>query len=747
MGHLNDAAIRVATLFLTTSLLMAGCSSSSDSPALSEDDNVVSDINSDATTAQPEADSISSGASDEVIVSANEPIEEANELLAPSSDNIPAETIDNEQNSEPTTDAIPDPLVLNSTQVDFGITVPAYQSDAWLIWGDSAVTAGWVSDELWTTSLVLPTDTENTLSVTFSDSNGDIVLASFEQAYRTGSNAVEMFNIAAEQFTSEQWDADNDGISNLDELIAGTNPDGDSLPQPVQANLEYMADKTFHISWGASEAADHYQVLEASTNGVGFMPVSGELDSTSLSFDHRVALYNRVNARYIVKACNGNGCTDSDELIVSGTLEEAIGHFTGSNDEESLGGSAALSADGSTLVISGTGGQHIFVRNNENWQLQTLLPVNGFPSLSANGDTLAIGVSFAGDITDIESPIVNDPMFAAPGSGAVYVFARMNGNWEQQVLLRASTSGYQYHFGQRVSISADGNTLAVSTPGELNEEGAAYVFTRDDGSWQEQAYLKASNPEGQICNSELPDCYRWGDAFGTGLDLSDDGNTLAIGAPGEDSAAIGINGDQGDNSSRGRGAVYVFVRNDETWQQQAYLKANFDYDHPTSFGEAVALSATGDTLAVGTPGDDSIATGINGVQSGFINEGVSSGAVYVFERAGVSWQQQAFVKASNTDRMDDFGGALSLSADGNTLAVGASQEDSAAIGINGDQADNSATLSGAAYVLTRTAGVWQQRAYLKAIDTQERDRFGVRLSLSADGQSLVVSGERSTYLY
>ena len=227
MSHLNGAAIRVATLFLTTSLLMAGCSSSSDSPALTEGDNIVSNIDSVAGTAQPEADPISSEANDEVIVSADEPVEETSELVAPISENTPAETTSSEQNSEPATEAVPDPLVQNRTQVDFGITVPAYQSDALqvrLTWGDIDVTAGWVGDELWSTSLDLPTDTESTLLVTFSDSNGDIVLASFEQAYRTGSNAAEAFNIAAEQFNSEQWDADNDGTSNLNELIAGSNP-------------------------------------------------------------------------------------------------------------------------------------------------------------------------------------------------------------------------------------------------------------------------------------------------------------------------------------------------------------------------------------------------------------------------------------------------------------------------------------------------------------------------------------------
>jgi len=131
---------------------MAACSSSSDSPALSEDNNAVSQIDSIATTAQPEVDPISSEMSDEVIVNANDPIEETSEPAAPVSDSIPVETIADEQ---------------DALQVR-------------LNWGDTDVTARWIGDELWSTSLELPTNTENTLSVIFSDSNGDIELASFE---------------------------------------------------------------------------------------------------------------------------------------------------------------------------------------------------------------------------------------------------------------------------------------------------------------------------------------------------------------------------------------------------------------------------------------------------------------------------------------------------------------------------------------------------------------------------------------
>ncbi|MFK7893982.1 MAG: hypothetical protein AB8B63_24420 [Granulosicoccus sp.] len=172
MGYFNDAATRAATLLLTSSFLVAGCSSSSDSPVLTENNA-------------------------------------------------------NEQNSAPTMDAVPDPLVQNRTQVNFDITVPAYQSDALqvrLIWGDTDVTAGWVGDELWSTSIDLPADVENTLSVTFSDRNGDIVLAYFEQAYRTSINASETYTISSDQFNTASLDADEDGVSNIDELISGTDP-------------------------------------------------------------------------------------------------------------------------------------------------------------------------------------------------------------------------------------------------------------------------------------------------------------------------------------------------------------------------------------------------------------------------------------------------------------------------------------------------------------------------------------------
>ena len=68
----------------------------------------------------------------------------------------------------------------------------------------------------------------------------------------------------------------------------------------------------------------------------------------------------------------------------------------------------------------------------------------------------------------------------------------------------------------------------------------------------------------------------------------------------------------------------------------------------------------------------------------------------MLKRAGTTWAQQAYVKASNTDPKDGFGYQVALSGD--TLAVTAVDESSKARGVDGDQADNSAMASGAVYI-------------------------------------------------
>ncbi len=100
-----------------------------------------------------------------------------------------------------------------------------------------------------------------------------------------------------------------------------------------------------------------------------------------------------------------------------------------------------------------------------------------------------------------------------------------------------------------------------------------------------------------------------------------------------------------------------------------------------------------------------------------------------------------YLKASNTRTKAIFGRAIALSGD--TLAVGASGDSSAATGVNGDQADTSRSDAGAVYVFVRTGSVWSQQAYIKASNTRNWARFGASVALSADTLIVGAPGEPS----
>ena len=342
-------------------------------------------------------------------------------------------------------------------------------------------------------------------------------------------------------------------------------------------------------------------------------------------------------------------------------------------------------------------------------------------ALSADGETLAAGDPEKGYRRTWSDPEEGTPWPELVGS-ALVLNRTSAGFWGQQAeLTNAEADDY---FGVSTALSEDGSTLAVGAPledsaaigvngdqgnNDANTSGAVYVYVRDDAdAWTQQAYIKASNTDAD-------------DRFGWNIALSDDGATLAVSAIYEASAATGVNGDETDNTAPWSGAVYVFTRHSGgVWAPQAYIKAaNTDADD--RLGSPLSLSRDGATLAVG----------------GSHNAG---SAVYVFTRDGGStWAQQAVIRATNAERQDGFASSVVLSENGNTLAVGAYLEDSAATGVNGNEADNGATDSGAAYVFTRdNAGNWTQQAYIKASNTDARDSFGQSLALSADGSMLII---------
>ena len=245
--------------------------------------------------------------------------------------------------------------------------------------------------------------------------------------------------------------------------------------------------------------------------------------------------------------------------------------------------------------------------------------------------------------------------------------------------------------------------------------GASYIFTRNGSTWTQEAYLKASNTGTD-------------DRFGCSVAVSD--NTVVVGAFDEDSDVVGVNGNGVDNSATNSGAAYVFTRSGTTWSQQAFLKAS-NTGGSDQFGFSVAVS--GDTVVVGANQEGSSATGVDGNQ--FSNTAFGSGAAYVFTRNGTIWTQQAYLKASNTAANDLFGWSVALS--GEVVVIGAHNEASNATGINGNQTDNSAANSGAAYVFSRSGTAWTQQAYLKARNSGANDLFGFSVAISGH---TVISG-------
>lgn len=343
---------------------------------------------------------------------------------------------------------------------------------------------------------------------------------------------------------------------------------------PTLNPLSYRI-KTFKFSWAAVPDATHYKLLENPDGISGFTQVGGDIPAGTTNYDHVVALYQRINASYKLQACNSGGCTDSATLSISGNLVEAIGYIKASNTGagDHFGSSLALSADGNTLAVgaynedsnaTGVGGDandnsavnrgaaYVFSRSAVVWSQQAYVKSSNAGAnhnfgwsvaLSGDGNTFATGAPQEGS-----------------NAGAAYVFTRIGISWSQQAQVQASNAGNDDRFGSSVALSSGGNALAVSAIGEASsangidgnqnsdtdlDSGAAYVFTRSVGIWSQKAYLKASNSQA-------------GDAFGISLGLSADGNTLAIGATGEDSSATGIDGSQGNNTAPDSGALYLY---------------------------------------------------------------------------------------------------------------------------------------------------------------------------------------------
>lgn len=415
------------------------------------------------------------------------------------------------------------------------------------------------------------------------------------------------------------------------------------------------------------------------------------------------------------------------------------------NGDDYFGGKVAISGDsiisgaysqdydanGSNYILS-SGAAFVYRRSVGVWSqeqkiVDTIVPQNRMDladsifgqavAISNDGLTMVVGAYFD-DLDASESNYANR-------AGSAYVYTKVAGVWTLQQKLAASGANARTggdFFGSSVAISGD--TIVVGAYGHgydatganfMSGAGAAYVFTRTAGVWSQEQKLVATGANNRGSS----------DNFGYKVAIS--GDTIIVGANGQGYDAAGA------NYLSSAGAAYIYTRSVGVWSQQQKIVGTGTNGRRSNdrFGSSVAIE--GDTVVVGATGQAYDASGANAV--------TSAGAIYVFIRNAGVWSIQQKITPTGTNARsvsDNFGNSVAIS--GESLVVGAFLN---SYDINGA---NSVSLAGAAYVFTRSAGVWNQEQKLVATGTNERnasDFFGTSVSISGD--SIVISSSRQEY--
>ena len=375
-------------------------------------------------------------------------------------------------------------------------------------------------------------------------------------------------------------------------------------------------------------------------------------------------------------------------LFVSLTLsQEQLGSdIDGEAANDRSGYSVSLNADGDKVAIgaylnggngSSSGHVRVYEYSGGSWS-QLGSDIDGEAaddfsgisvSINADGDRVAIGAS------------ANDGNGSASGHVRVYEYS--GGSWSQ---LGSDIDGEAVYdnFGSYISMNSDGDRVAIGATG--NDGNGSYsghvrVYEYSGGSWSQLG----SDIDGEDA----------GDYSGR-VSMNSDGDRVAIGASGND----------GNGSASGHVRVYEYSGG--SWSQ---LGSDIDgeavYDN---FGSYISMNSDGDRVAIGAVDND--------------GNGSNSGHVRVFSWNGSSWTQLG----SDIDGEaagDGFGKSVSMNSDGNTVAIGASNNDG-----NGGN-------SGHVRIFNWNGSNWVQLG--SDIDGEAADdRSGYSVSLNADGNTVAI---------
>jgi len=218
-------------------------------------------------------------------------------------------------------------------------------------------------------------------------------------------------------------------------------------------------------------------------------------------------------------------------------------------------------------------------------------------------------------------------------TATVIIYTNSAGVLTQQATITAPSDyiGFFTLVTGSLALSSDGNTLAIGSPNDNSNQGATWIYTRSGSTWTKQTKL--------IGTGGTNKSYQ-----GTSVSLSDDGNTLAIGGP-------------YDNTYYG--SVWIYTRSGSTWSQQRRLTptvtkfGNNGTNSPRQIGQRVLLSSDGNTVI------------FTGPEVNLDPSNYPAGALWAWTRSGTTWTEGPYT----TNAVGSFAGANSLVSNGSTTLI------------------------------------------------------------------------------
>ena len=304
----------------------------------------------------------------------------------------------------------------------------------------------------------------------------------------------------------------------------------------------------------------------------------------------------------------------------------------------------SVSVDGDTVVVgayleddngAASGSAYVFTKLPTGWTT-TSTAAKLTASDGAADDYFGFSVAVEGETVVVGAYQDDDD---GPNSGSAYVFTKPAGGWtttSTAAKLTASDGATGDNFG--ISVAVNGDTVVVGAWWDDGERGSAYVFTKPATGWTTTSTA-----------AKLTAFERAADDY-FGRSAAVDGDTVVVGAPRDD--------DKGEDS----GSAYLFAKPAAGWAtatETAKLTAS-DAAADDEFGFSVAVD--GDTVVVGALYDD--------------DNGEDSGSAYLFAKPGTGWATATeTVKLAASDGASDDWFGRSVAVDGDTVVVGAHQED------------------------------------------------------------------------